>query len=396
MVTGVNIYRSFDSEFGPFERITEIPLGSTFWRDITNNVLIPDEDVSGQFTIFGAASTGMDHPRFVFRTLHYPIVKEGSQEVYANSPQDVRVFVDGVQARVKNVMGKFGEIELDVHMTPEAGTQKYTPAVIPGPTSKVTCTYRYTKSLLRTDLMQRVFYRVTTVGIPVDRDLSTVQPQDLVETPLVEAVATSSYEVEKLDFMWKEAVRRNRWILEQGGERVKLFLRKHVGLPCPCSSDDYHKQPINDCRICYGTGIVGGYEGPYDTILAPDDGERRITQKEQGLTVEHSYEVWTGPVPILSQRDFLVKINGERYSIGAVRFPSNRGMVLQQHFNIGHIDEQDIRNKVPVDNPVKYSAIQFAPRGPENGGSTDITDKPNIPEERQLRGRTRAWEGGTY
>lgn len=112
--------------------------------------------------------------------------------------------------------------------------------------------------------------------------------------------------------------------------------------------------------------------------------------------MEHTYEVWTGPAPILSQRDFIVKINGERYSIGPVRFPSNRGMVLQQHFNIGHLDEKDIRYRVPVGNPVKYPAVQFAPSGPELEAVAEPTSKPNIPDERELKGRTKAWGNITY
>lgn len=387
---GVNVYRSFDSEFGPFHRITEFPIGATYWRDQTDNVLV-EEDVSSAWTLFGAAGNGIDGPRYVFKTLHAPIVKEGSQQVPANSPFDVQVFIDGQRARVKSVSGVTGEVELDVRLTPEVGTQTYTPAVLPTQGSVVTCTYRYTRSLLKTNLNQRVFYRVTAVGIPIV-DGGVVASQELVETPLADAASTNSFEIEKLDYIWRESVRRNRWILEQGGERVLVFLQKNAGPQCPCIPDDYHQQPINDCLICYGTGFVGGYEGPYETIVAPDDGERRVSQKEHGRVFEHTYEVWTGPTPLLSQRDFLVKINGERYSIGAVRFPSNRGMVLQQHFSIGHIDSTDIRARVPLDNPVKYAALQFTPQGPENGGSNAVTDKENIPEERQLRGRSKAWE----
>lgn len=386
-IYGVNIYRSFDSEFGPFERVTEFPLGVSYWRDQTDNVLV-EEDVSSSWQIFGAAGNGMDQERYVFKTLH-PIVKEGSQGVYANSPYDVRVFVDDQPAKILKVQGFYGEVELDVRFTPEVGIQNYSPAVVPTENSVVRCTYRYTRSLVKTNQMQRVFYRITTVGLPTGGT-------ELVETPIAEATATNSYEIEKTDYMWREAIRRNHWILDQGGERVLLFLRKNAGLLCPCNPDDYHKQPVSDCEICYGTAYVGGYEGPYETIVAPDDAERRITQKEQGRHAEHSYEVWTGPVPVLSQRDFLVKINGERYGIGAVRFPTNRGMLLQQHFQLAKIEDKDIRYRVPVDNPVRFAAIQFTPRGPENGASTAITNKETIPQERQIKGETTTFENHEY
>jgi hypothetical protein len=394
---GVNVYRSFDSEYGPFNRITELMVCSTFWRDQTDNEVIIDEDVTGQFILNGECSgSGAQSPRWVFKTLYSPLVKEGSQALTADLPSDVLVKIDGVPVRPLRVNGFSGEIEIDPYLYADVLRQKLDPALVPGPTSRVTCTYRRNRTLLKTDLGQRVFYRVTTVGVKLNCDLSRVQCENLVETPLEHATATSSMEIEKLDYIWRESVRRNRFILEQGGERVKLFIRKNVGVPCPCTPDDYHKQPQNDCLICYGTGIVGGYEGPYDVLVAPDDAERRIAQKDTGRTLEHMYEVWTGPSPILSQRDFIVKLNNERYSIGAVRFPSNRGMVLQQHFNIGHIDEKDIRYKVPVGNPVKFAAIQFAPGGPELEADSSITNKPGIPDERELRGRSKAWEDITY
>jgi hypothetical protein len=816
-ILGVNVYRSLDSEFGPYTRITELPVGATFWRDETDNELIVDEDVSDSFLLRGSSTAGSDEKRYVLQTLHSPIVGEGSRGVPTKSPRDVRVFVDGVEARVRSVHGPTGEVELDVNYYPNVAKQNYYVPVVPTAQSKVTCTYRYTRSFLKTDLRQRIFYRVTTVGLPVGCNLANVQCTDLVETPLEYAASTNTFEIEKLDWIWKEAVRRNRWILEQGGERVKVFLQKNSGVPCSCYSDT-HKQPTRDChkcfppdtlvrteagyrpiqsikvgdrvlssdgsyravvevmvshfsgslssikpsvstrpilstpshpfytlvghhgakcspkrcsrrvkngdivgganrqgpgvrllpsgrwwarvgsgkrgkrlslgtfgtrdeaeqavkthiqehckahslewvdasslgkgdwlatqhpllsvdlhRIevplefqkvssygpsrngsiqfevsaeflwviglylaegcastrsitfglhanetvyqdrvktffeahgysvsirsgvglgvsvvvngsnlsewfpnwlgayshnkaipeelmclppekqrhllqgiydgdgwksgtevtqtsevlalqmveilhrmgkqplvrlqkgpptpkgnprkiaycvnweggdftkgnrkgrwafedhnlsevrgvstepydglvynlevggnhtyivqgvvvhnCYGTGHIGGYEGPYDIIVAPDDAEVSIAQTEHGRTVKHQYEVWTGPQPLLSQRDFIMKVNGDRYSIGPVRMPSNRGNILQQHFSISAFDEKDIRYSVPVGDPVKYAATQFAPRGPEFGGSTEITDHEGIGDEREYKGRTTTWKNTTY
>ncbi len=395
-IFGVNLYRSFDSEYGPFERVTDLLVGSNFWRDRTDNELV-HEDVSQQFVLFGeCAAVGDRGPRYVFKTRMFPIVKEGSQQVNADTGDDIRVFIDGREAKVLNVWGSTGEVEIDPFTYVDVNKQAWDPSVVPQPTSTVICTYRYTRQLLRTDLGQRIHYRATCVGIPINKDLSLCQPQDFVETPIEHATSTSTMEIEKLDWIWREAIDRNRWILEQGGERVKVFLRKNVGILCPCYADDYHKQPFNDDRTCFGTGIVGGYDGPYDVIIAPPDAEYKITQKDKGRTVEQNYEVWTGPSPLLSMRDFIVKINGDRYSIGGVRMPSNRGNVMQQHFSINHIDEKDIRSRVPVTNPVKYVAVQLKPSGPELEAEAKITDKPDVPIEQQLRGRTPVWENIEY
>ena len=394
-ILGVNVYRSFDSEFGPYTRLTQLPVGATFWRDETDNELIVDEDVSERFVLFGAPSAGIEGVRYVFKTLHSPIVAEASRNIPTQNPRDVRVFVDGVEARILRVYGNTGEVELDVNVYQNTLQQSFYAPVVPTTQSRVTCTYRYPRAYLRTDLSQRIFYRVTTVGVPVGCNLASVQPQDLIETPLEHAAATNTLEIEKLDWIWKEAVRRNRWILEQGGERVKVFLRKNNGIPCPCVSF-HHKQPISDCLKCFGTGYVGGYEGPYELIVAPDDADVKIAQREMGRTSEHMYEVWTGPQPLLCHRDFILKINGDRYSIGPVRMPSNRGNILQQHFNISSFDEKDIRYKVPITDPVKFVAVQFAPRGPEFGAPNDITDHTLIGDEREYRGRSTTWKNTTY
>lgn len=397
-ICGVNIYRSFDSEYGPFTRVTDLPVGAIFWRDQNENVLVVEEEVEDEDWIMRGVNSAseLDAPRYVFRVKHWPIVKPESQIViYATDAVDVEVKVDGVVVPVLRIFGFAGEVELDTVNWPEVGTQSKTAATLPGPNSKVTVTYRYNRDWSRSDLVQRVFYRVTTVGIPVSKPLDQVQPQDLVETPLERATATSNYEIEKIDYIWREAVRRNRWILQEGGERVKLFIRKHVGQTCQCW-DYVRKQPLYDCDLCFGTGILGGYEGPYDILVAPDDSDKKIAFKDIGLTVEHIYEVWTGPRPLVSQRDFLVKLNGDRYSIGPVRMPTNRGMVLQQHFSINHLDEKDITYKVPLDNPMRYVSNQVASLTPPDTAGSATTDKQNIPDEREIRGRTGTWENITY
>lgn len=346
---GINIYRSFDSEFGPYHLLTDAPIGATFWRDRTDVVVEEETIAEDQWALKGIETAELHLARYVFGTRHSPIVKSGSQGVWADSPTDVQVWVDDQEASILRVDGFAGQIELDPIRYPNVEQQSLDRAVIPQDGSTVTAVYRWVRNLVQTDLAQRIFYRITTVGVPITKPIEQAQPWDFVETPLERAVFTSNFEVEKLDYIWREAVRRNHWILSQGGERVLVFIRKRAGLPCDCFNRSSSHQPQSDCRKCYGVGFLGGYEGPYGLVIAPDDAERRITQQAVGRSVEHAYEVWTGPSPMLSQRDFLVKLNGDRYSIGPVRMPSNRGMVLQQHFNIGHLDEKDIRYQVPLD-----------------------------------------------
>ena len=71
-------------------------------------------------------------------------------------------------------------------------------------------------------------------------------------------------------------------------------------------------------------------------------------------------------------------------------------MILQQHFNIGHLDEKDIRYSVPID-PTRVQGPNYAqPLAPPQNDPALITEKPNIPDEREIRGRTIAWENIVY
>ncbi|KKK63745.1 hypothetical protein LCGC14_2991210, partial [marine sediment metagenome] len=249
----------------------------------------------------------------------------------------------------------------------------------------VLATYRYVKQEVVTRLAQRIFYRVTVVAMDADTGA-------LIETPLDRATQSTNLETEKLDWIWAEAIRRNKWIRDQGAERVKVFIRRSVGTRCGCYSD-LHKQASHDCEVCFGTRIMGGYDGPYDITIAPDDSDKKISQTNRGRTVEHGYETWTGPSPLLSQRDFIVKLNGDRYGVGPVRMPSNRGLLLQQHFPIQRLDEEDIRYRVLIPDPRFLSAPQTRYQVPGQGGSTPMmTEKREIPAEREIRGNTVTFE----
>jgi hypothetical protein len=312
-IVGVNVYRSDVSDRGPYHRINPYPLGGTFFRDRTENVFISKELVVWDK---GWASKGEEanSHRWVLRTCS-PIVKSQAHAPFqkptsANATSDVVLYVDGVEVVVADVFGPSGEVTLVNRGVFDDATEKVIPAVIPTEDSVVEISYYTNRNHVRSGLDAKLYYRITTVALDPDT------PSGLIETPLNRCEPYTNIAVETLDYIWREAARRNNWILEQGGERVKAFVRKQSGIRCFCRRDErqveYSQQPDSRCQICYGTGIVGGYEGPYETILAPDDGERRIAQTQSGRRVEHTYEVWTGPSPLVTQRDFFVKQTNER------------------------------------------------------------------------------------
>lgn len=377
-IVGVNIYRAFSS-YGPWMRLNTEPVGSLFWRDNARIHLALQENVTNQFTARGPANDPCG--KFIFQTRNKPIHIGPAMNDPNCTNLNVRVTVNGVPAFVEVIHSTTGVVELRHLPTFDVVGQKQIEAVIPvSATDEVLATYKYVENVIPTDLAKKIFYRITTVMLD-----STGK---LVETPLNKATESNRDEIEKLDYIWTEAVRRSKWILFQGGERVKVFLKKTAGFKCGCNSDT-RKQPRSDCPLCFGAGFIGGYDGPYDIIIAPDNAEKSVTQGNRGKTLSHTYETWTANEPLLSRRDFIVKQNGDRYAIGSISMPSNRGTQLLQFFPISSIDESSILYKVPVLDTSVLVAPQtrYIVRG-EGSSTPMMTEKSNIGDEREIRGKT--------
>ncbi len=413
-VVGVNIYRSDTSERGPYMRLNAQPVGGTFYRDYTDNALIQDEIVEWT-TAWIARGEQANSRNWVFRTQFRPVVKTGPGMVYADGVFDVLVRINGQDVPVHSVFGPTGEITLSNVRGYDYVRDAWIEPVLPTEEAEVTVTYRYSKNFVRTNLDGKVWWRITTVAHD-DNSESGYR-----ETPLEFAEPVTFRSVEPLDYIWREAIRRNNWMLEQGGERVKVFIRKTTGERCYCRRDpktlEFSQQPDSRCLKCYGTGFIGSYEGPYDIIVAPDDADHAVRQEQQGRRVDHLQDVWTGPSPLLTQRDFVVKQTGERYSIGPVRRPTARGNIMQQHFQLRYLDEPDIRYKVPLFDTTElcWPETRGRPAVTQGGGWMEEnpptgmwpvgkeyqqtpmqTEKENIPDEREQRGRTPVYENITY
>jgi len=418
-LVGVNIYRSEASDRGPFRRINEFPIGGTFFRDRTSYARVERENVdwNSAWVYQGDAPNSRE---WTFRTRN-PIAKRfeaapHQEPNFGDSPTDVQLYINGEELPVARVFGSTGDVTLVNAGSFNVATEQNEPPVLPTDSDTVEISYYTPKNHVRSGLDVTLWYRFTTVAL----DDST--PSGYVETPMEWTEPRSVIEVESLDYIWREAMRRNAWILQQGGERVKVFVRKSAGIPCGCQIEDhtreYGKQPSQRCTKCFGTGFLGGYEGPYEILVAPDDAERRISQSVMGRRKEHTYEVWTGPSPLLTQRDFIVKQTNERYSIGPVRRPSHRGNLMQQHFNIAYLDQGDIRYCVPVYGTTELAWPEtrgqncvrtFSPQpvdhplaGPapwpvgSDAQNPMMTEKAEICDPIERRGRSKVWENTEY
>jgi len=373
-VLGVNVYRS---DGGEFYLVSPTPSQALFFRDQAQDVAVVDEVVTGAFLSRMAAEAPVLQPA------HWPITRPGTRGKPADRPEDVVLRINGAPVRVARVVGDRGMVYLDASTGWDIMTQQFIPPVLPGPGDVVTLSYGWTRRVVPTEpTLRRVSYKLTTVAS---------SGSGTVETPLADCQPLTADATEQVDWIWREAMRRNRWILGQGGEFVKVFLRKAFGSRCSCWQTDY-KQAENDHPVCFGTGWVGGYDGPYEMIIGPPEGPRTRRQEKQGLKIDQRQEVWTGATPLLCQRDFIVRQNGDRFGIGAITIQSARGNILQQHFEIAVLPEKDVRYRVPVTGTTDLAFPQT--RLPNEFVATEpmVTDRPGWPAERERRGRTVTFE----
>jgi len=248
-VLGVNIYRSYDSPEGTYKLLNTVPIGALYFRDKTSEVTEIDEDpVAGGRFIAGTNATG----DYIIHTFNRPIVIPGTNGKIAQHPKHVTVSVkptaiDQFQAvPAWRVVGETGEIFLNNKRVYNNVTNRLDEPVLPilsrGGAVKVS--YTYINNLIQSDINRKVYYKATTVAL---------RHCDIIETPLNEVDAVSPYDMERIDWIWAEAIRRNRYILEQGGERVKLFIRKWNGERCPCWDEQYGSAKSDD-HMCFPEG----------------------------------------------------------------------------------------------------------------------------------------------
>lgn len=391
-ILGCNVYRSADTPYGPYEKVNTTPVTVLFFRDETKETLVTNEDATPSLKIDNEPDG-----RWLIYAQKKPIIIPGTNGRPTNRIQDVLIEIDDgdgnfLQMPAFAVNGISGEIELINRPVFNNDVQQIIPSRLPKPPNgRVRISYRYLEHLVLTVLNQRLYYKVTTVAVdPKDPALT-------IETPLEEISERSGFDIEMIDYIWREAILRNRWKLEQGGERVKLFLRKWMGQICPSHQKNYG-QSYNDCLLCYGSNIVGGYSGPYDAIVAPPETEKSVELADMGLHIRYDWASWTTDYPLLNERDIVVRQNNERYVIGPVNPQGSRGAIHQQHFTMSYIDQGDIRYRIPItggETEVPPSYDEYREPAPTQA-SPVINNKPEIPKERIIKGKTVTWENITY
>jgi len=329
-ILGYAVYRSY-TQIGEFERLTASAIQIDQFRDSNSDSFADSEQIS--LSDKGDPGTWRINQNgdYVIRTCNKPIVEATGLGNPTKNPADIVVEIDGTITVPKVVDGNIGEIVLDSGLYFDSLNSQFVEAALPDLTSDIRISYWYQSRFLNRDVTrhQPPYYKVTAVAYDVENSR-------LIETDPALVKATTLH-IEEIDWIWTEAVRRNAWIAEIAGERVELFMAKKSGVMCGCLYRDegtYH--PSRSCTDCYGTGYVGGYDGPYPMIVVIPFGEKSFSIRETGMRRTDTFDgMWAPPDPLAEQFDLILRQNGTLHQVGPVLRPNHRGfMALQQRFSM--------------------------------------------------------------
>jgi len=372
---GYNVYRAKDAPVN-WVKLNVDPIPCTYFRDQTRLQTV--HYIVGPDAWIDAGEFGQKC--LLIPDTPYSNVVKGRPRVAAH-PDDVQVRVtdrSGVirSYRPKMVSGMDQTIWLQVESDgtlPAGGAVSDFPLINFATVASVMVVYQ--KLVNYVDVaanMARTFFTVIPI---LENGLEEHEPGAL-GTQVVDTM-----QVDKMDYMQKEMVRRNAWIFAQAGEPAYLMFRRTSGERCGCA--DGLGKARSACPVCYETGIVGGYYGPLDMIFIDPDQAQIRTIDEGGIKVERRSRSYLSRSPIVQDGDLIIRKNGERLVISGVTYKMPRGVLLQQEFDVSLLNTGDTRYLIPIYTPqvpVIYNPAYQASPGP---GAQPVFSTSTMPHSRE-------------
>jgi hypothetical protein len=365
---GYNVFRATDAPFN-WQKITPTPIPGQFFRDETKlervKYVVPTD-------------AWIDSGQFGMRAFRLPETPYSStvkgRPVVATNPDDIQLEITNTSgevlpARAALVSGIDQTVFMQAgYSLPTGGAVSAFPAVDFESLATVTVYYKRIKNFV--DIitnMNRTYYTVVPVDDHGEQHAPGAYGTDVVD----------NMQVDRLDYMQQEMVRRNQWLFEQVGEPSHLFFRRTSGEKCGCSSEFTAGRTA--CPVCFETGIVDGYYGPYDMLFIDPDMAAVRTIDEGGKKVERKSKTYLGRTPIVQDGDLIFRKNGERLVISGVTYKMPRGVLLQQDFDVELLNPKDTRYLIPVLEPEDPIIFNPASQRDPGHGAQPVYEDSTMP-----------------
>lgn len=398
---GYNVYRSNDAP-NPTQpgqtqwvKLNGTPWTGHFYRDQTSLAAVTYDVQPKDFVeLQQLGKVGIRLPEIPYSEI------VAGRPMVAISPDDVTVVIDGKDYRPAEVQGMDQTVWLRMDNTVAPGGPDAAVALVNNGivwkadyTGTHTFQVKFKRLTNYVDIyttLVRAYYTIVPIG-----------PNGECHKPGAEHTqVVNTQEIENLTWEWAEAVRRNQWVFEMDGEPAYLMLRKSRGEICGCrGSETGTQQPRSGCPVCFETGWIGGYYGPFDIVFVPPDSAITRELNEGGVKATRTSKSYLTRTPIVQSGDLVIRRNGERLVIGNVNTKSSRGIILQQEFDVELRPAKDTIYLIPVNQELPTVFNPVVQNNPVNGtgnGEPVVDPRTTTPDKQWENpntdiGRTPRW-----
>jgi hypothetical protein len=379
---GYNIYRAFDYPTN-WVKLNSSPWRGNFYRDMSSLMEVTETIEPPQF--FEAGELG----RWAFRLNNVPYATvDAGRVMVSNSPDDVSVTVsvsgnpviDGQTFRPTTVNGFDRAVYMLMDNTLKTGGAVSDTALVNAGNVSIadysnikswTATYKKLHNFV--DIytsLNRTYYTIVPVG----------EKGELHAPGAKGSVIKNTQEVDEIDWVYAEMVRRNQYLFETTGEPAYIMFRKWRGELCGCTFGS--QQGKHACPSCFETGFVGGYIGPYDFLFVPPDSAIARELNEGGIKTTRTSRSYLTRTPIVQNGDLIIRRNGDRMVVSDVVYKMPRGIILQQDFTVELLPPGDTRYLIPVVNtglPTIFNPVVRPDPLDGKGGGEPVFDPRTVP-----------------
>lgn len=161
------------------------------------------------------------------------------------------------------------------------------------------------------------------------------------------------------------------------GRRCYVFPRKTFGQICICVQPQQMRGQISNCKTCYGTLYLGGFNSPTACYIQFDPNSRST---QLTPAINHSINMTTCRLiafPPLNTGDMIVDPENHRWRVTQVQVTRRLSYDLHQECQVKEILRGDIEYEVPVLDDIKKVDDIFDWRNRVNPTTFEYKPKPN-------------------
>lgn len=154
----------------------------------------------------------------------------------------------------------------------------------------------------------------------------------------------------KMNQYQRKATRDFRLSLKFNGTKCAILKRRHWGARCGCVDKKTREIVRSSCKICWGTGLVGGYWAPHVTYARRNVTTNASAVTAQGKSDATDTKFWMPDFPSLENEDVIVFFRDRsRWRIDQTVGTEIRLQFVHQVVSAQMIDHSHILYQLPVD-----------------------------------------------